>query len=79
MPLLCGSTTPSASMVAMAASVALPPARRISTPAAAARGSAALTMPCAGALPVGWRAAATVEARASGAASSSAWRIMAQP
>src|SRR5512139_137952 len=45
MPELCGSTTPSASMVAIAASVALPPARSISAPAAAARGSAALTTP----------------------------------
>ena len=32
MPELCGSTTVSASIVAIAASVALPPARRISTP-----------------------------------------------
>jgi hypothetical protein len=45
MPEFCGSTTLSASMVAIAASVALPPWRRISTPAEAARGSAALTMP----------------------------------
>src|SRR4051812_42628778 len=49
MPELCGSTTLSASIVAIAASVALPPLRRISTPAAAARGSAALTTPCASA------------------------------
>ena len=45
MPELCGSTTVSASIVAMAASAALPPARNISTPAAAARGSAAETAP----------------------------------
>jgi hypothetical protein len=45
MPELCGSTTVRAIIVAIAASVALPPARRISAPAAAARGSAALTMP----------------------------------
>jgi 3-oxoacyl-ACP reductase-like protein len=42
-----GSTTLSASIVAIAASVAEPPLRRISTPAAAALGSAALTIPCA--------------------------------
>src|SRR5690348_3457684 len=47
MPELCGSTTLSASKVAKAASAAVPPWRSISTPAAAARGSAALTMPVA--------------------------------
>ena len=45
MPELCGSTTVSASRVASAASVALPPWRSIAAPASAARGSAALTMP----------------------------------
>ena len=45
MPELCGSTTVSASKVANAASVALPPWRSICAPASAARGSAALTMP----------------------------------
>src|SRR6185503_7323099 len=51
MPELCGSTTLRASNVAIAASAALPPRRSISTPAAAARGSAALTIPGWG---VGW-------------------------
>ena len=46
MPELCGSTTFSASIVAIAASAALPPSRSISTPAAAARGSAAQTIRC---------------------------------
>ena len=45
MPELCGSTTVSATKVASAASAALPPARNISAPASAARGSAALTIP----------------------------------
>src|SRR5437763_3600326 len=45
MPELSGSTTFSASKVANAASAALPPLRRISAPAAAARRSAALTIP----------------------------------
>src|SRR5690349_18763939 len=45
MPELCGSTRLSTSNVAIAASAAVPPFRRISAPAAAARGSAALTMP----------------------------------
>src|SRR5436190_17030093 len=45
MPELCGSTTFSASKVAIAASAAVPPCRNIDAPAAAARGSAALTMP----------------------------------
>src|SRR5260221_2447533 len=45
MPWLSGSTTLSASSVAKAASIALPPLRSISAPASAARGSAALTMP----------------------------------
>ena len=45
MPELCGSTTVSASIVAIAASVALPPWRSIAAPASAARGSAALTTP----------------------------------
>src|SRR5688572_16853766 len=45
MPELCGSTTVSATKVDSAASAALPPARKISAPAAAARGSAALTIP----------------------------------
>ena len=55
-PALCGSTTLSASMVAIAASVALPPLRKISAPAAAARGSAAETMPGADvAATLGWR------------------------
>jgi hypothetical protein len=45
MPDDCGSTTVSAIAVAIAASVALPPARRISRPASAARGSAAETAP----------------------------------
>ena len=44
-PELCGSTTVSASITAIAASVALPPRARISSPAACARGSAALTAP----------------------------------
>lgn len=49
-PELCGSTTPSASIVAMAASVADPPSRSIAAPASAARGSAAETAPpCCGA------------------------------
>src|SRR6476661_239708 len=47
MPELCGSTTLSASKVANAASAAVPPWRNMSTPAAAARGSAALTIPLA--------------------------------
>src|SRR5690606_22952060 len=46
-PELCGSTTVRASIVAIAASVALPPCRRIAAPASAARGSAALTRPAA--------------------------------
>jgi len=46
---LCGSTTLSTSSVAITASVALPPARNISAPAAAARGSAADTTPTDGA------------------------------
>src|SRR5690606_36558433 len=49
-PELCGSTTVSASIVAIAASVALPPRRSISAPASAARGSAALTTPRASAV-----------------------------
>ncbi len=40
-----GSTTPLASAVAMAASTALPPRFRISTPASAASGCIAVTMP----------------------------------
>ena len=44
-PELCGSTTVNANMIAMAASVELPPRRRISAPASAARGSAALIRP----------------------------------
>src|SRR3546814_13023295 len=45
MPLDCGSTTLSASIIAMAASVAEPPLRNISWPAALARGSAEETTP----------------------------------
>src|SRR6187551_3048734 len=45
MPELCGSTTVRASIVAIAASTALPPWRSIAAPASAARGSAALTRP----------------------------------
>src|SRR3546814_14424310 len=45
MPLDCGSTTLSASIIAMAASVAEPPLRNISWPAALARGSAEDTTP----------------------------------
>src|SRR5690606_27850636 len=44
-PELCGSTTVSASIVAIAASAALPPRRSISATASAALGSAALTTP----------------------------------
>src|SRR3989344_2950208 len=44
-PELCGSTTVSASIIAMAASAADPPLRRISCPAAVARGSAEETTP----------------------------------
>ncbi len=65
MPALCGSTTFSASIVAIAASVALLPALRISVPAAAAR-IGALTSP--------WAEAAAKErreGRAAGTASSS--------
>src|SRR5690349_7319347 len=66
MPELCGSTTLRASKVANAASAALPPSRRISTPAAAARGSAALTIPgtLAGAEAGGAAAAAIAKAAA---------------
>ena len=45
MPDDCGSTTVSASIIAMAASAAVPPARSISCPAAAARLSADETTP----------------------------------
>src|SRR5258708_11839796 len=45
-PLIAGSTTPIAKAVATAASTALPPARSISSPAAAASGCMAVTMPC---------------------------------
>src|SRR6476661_8597384 len=54
MPELCGSTTVSAIKVANAASAAVPPCRSICAPASAARGSAALTMPCGG-VPADWR------------------------
>src|SRR3546814_11285705 len=45
MPEDCGSTTVSASIIAIAASAALPPARKISRPASLARGSADETAP----------------------------------
>ena len=45
MPLLCGSTRPITALVAMAASTALPPRSRICTPARAASGWLAATMP----------------------------------
>lgn len=47
MPLDCGSTTVKANIIAIAASVALPPFRRISRPASLARGSAEVTTPWA--------------------------------
>src|SRR5690348_9596640 len=43
-PELCGSTSPSMACMATAASMALPPLRRISAPASAATGFAAATM-----------------------------------
>ena len=61
MPLLCGSTTPSVSIIAIAASVALPPLRNISCPACAARGSAAETVALSA---TGVRASSGVGARA---------------
>src|SRR3954471_20582432 len=45
MPLIHGSTTPSANEVATAASIASPPAARIEAPACAARLCCAATMP----------------------------------
>jgi len=63
MPELCGSTSPSISCTAMAASIALPPRSSTSAPARAASGCAATTM--AGEVRVG--AAAVAGARASGA------------
>src|SRR5436305_9832153 len=45
MPLIHGSTTPSANEVATAASIASPPAARIAAPACAARLCCAATMP----------------------------------
>lgn len=50
MPELCGSTTVKASITAIAASVAEPPFAKIASPAAVARGSAALTAPRVSAL-----------------------------
>jgi len=47
MPELCGSTTVSANMTAIAASTADPPWASIASPAAVARGSALLTAPAA--------------------------------
>ena len=43
-PELCGSTSPSTSWIAIAASTALPPDRRISRPASVARGLAEAAM-----------------------------------
>ena len=45
MPLLCGSTSPITALAAIAASIALPPRSRIWTPACAASGWLAATMP----------------------------------
>ena len=73
MPELCGSTTLSANIIAIAASVALPPARNISIPASAARGSAAETVP---AVTAGDLAGAAVSGRLTAAITSKARRIM---
>ncbi len=45
MPLLCGSTSPITALVAIAASTALPPRSSTCTPARAANGWLAATMP----------------------------------
>ena len=46
MPFMCGSTRPSIAFTATAASMALPPAFRMSRPTCAASGWLAATMPC---------------------------------
>ncbi len=46
MPQLIGSVSPIMALVAMAASAALPPRLRISTPTSAATGWLAATIPC---------------------------------
>ena len=61
MPELCGSTTVKASITAIAASTAFPPACSIARPASSARGSAALTSPASARLD----RASTGEARGS--------------
>ncbi len=45
MPFIIGATTPIIALVAIAASTALPPDSRIRTPACAARGDSAATIP----------------------------------
>ena len=46
MPFMCGSTRPSTALTATAASMALPPALRMSRPTWAASGWLAATIPC---------------------------------
>ena len=46
MPFMCGSTSPRAALTATAASIALPPAFRMSMPTCAASGWLAATIPC---------------------------------
>ena len=75
MPEDCGSTTVSASIIAMAASAALPPARNISRPASLARGSADETAPRWSEDVSGGRIAAEGAAQAERSNSGSASRV----
>src|SRR3546814_15662380 len=75
MPEDCGSTTVSASIIAIAASAALPPARKISRPASLARGSADETAPRASEGASGERAAVEGATQAERSNSGSASRV----